>query len=97
MGTALSFLLDRGLEINADIHLMCAIVDFQSDLKSFWRAQRLNADGVHVSVLSRSIGCPGYVARNRPQDLTVRKSGIPVTRACIHSAEYAIAPSRIAA
>jgi hypothetical protein len=56
---------------------------FQNNLKSSWRGRGLDADGVHVLVLSGSIECPGYVARNRPLDLSVRESGIPVTRSYI--------------
>ncbi len=57
----------------------------ESTIKPSWYARRLDADGIHVSVIyaKRGIGYSGQVARNGSSDLSVRGSGIPATRAYI--------------
>jgi hypothetical protein len=58
---------------------------FQSNLKSYWRAQRLDANGVYLSTNSaeKDIESSDQVAKNRPQDLSVKETSIRVTRAYI--------------
>jgi hypothetical protein len=55
----------------------------QHNLKSSCGAERPDANVVQFSTNSdeKDIDCSEKVARNRPQDLSVSESGIPVTRA----------------